>query len=95
MESCVLESLRASLKEEKTSEIKDLLLESQRAMLKLLKPKSGEDMREEDEKTLEDETRNFYTTTRSVRISSTQNNDPCTIRNKIYTVHPTCTRLLE
>ena len=56
IENSVLESLRASLKEEITSEIKILLIESQREMLKLLKPKIGENSREEDENDLENET---------------------------------------
>ena len=38
VENSFLESLRASLKEEITSEIKNLLVESQKEMLKLLKP---------------------------------------------------------
>ena len=38
IENSILESLRASLKEEITSEIKNVLVESQREMLKLLKP---------------------------------------------------------
>ena len=42
IENSLLESFRASLKEEITSEIKHLLVESQREMLKLLKPKTGE-----------------------------------------------------
>ena len=44
-----LESLRASLKEEKNSEVKGLLLESQKEMLKMLKPKTGENIRENTE----------------------------------------------
>ena len=81
VENSVLESLKASLKEEIISEIKCLLLESQRELLKLLKSKTGENVREEDKNILEDESRSFYTPTRSVRINSNQNNDPCTTRN--------------
>ena len=45
----VFESLRASLKKELTFEIKGILLESQRELLKLLKPKTGENIRGGDE----------------------------------------------
>ena len=41
--------------------------------MKLLKPETRENIRENVEEGLENETRNFYTPTRSVRISSTQN----------------------
>ena len=54
-ENSTLESLRASLKEEISSEIKSLLLESQRELLKLLKPKTGENTRDEGERALIDE----------------------------------------
>ena len=40
IEGSFLESLRASLKEEITSEIKNLLVESQKEMLRLLKPET-------------------------------------------------------
>ena len=76
--------LKASLKDEIMSEIKGLLLELQRELLKLSEPKIGEYLKEEDDNTFEDEPRSFYTPTRSVRINSTQNNDPydpCTSRN--------------
>ena len=43
------ESRRASLKEELTSEIKSLLVESQREPWNLLKPKTGESNNEENE----------------------------------------------
>ena len=82
IENSFLESLRASLKEEIASEIKSLLVESQREMLKLLKPKTGENVKENIEEETENETRNFYTPTKSVRINSTQNDDPSTSRNK-------------
>ena len=64
------------------SEVRGLLLESQRELLKLLKPKTREIVREEDENTLEDESKCFYSPTRSVRENSNQNNDPCRFRNK-------------
>ena len=74
------ESLRAFLREEITSEIKNLLVESQREMLRLLKPETRE--REEN---VEEETKNeptsFHTPTKSVRINSTHNNDPSSSRN--------------
>ena len=81
IENRLLESLRASLKEELTSEIKNLLIESQREMLELLKPKSRENVRDNFDEETENETRNFYTPTKSVRINSTQN-DPNICRNK-------------
>ena len=79
IENSLLESLRASLKEEITSEIKNLLIESQKEMLKLLKPETKGVIRENTEE-VEEETRSFYTPTKSVRISSTQN-DPIICRN--------------
>ena len=81
IENSLLESLRASLKEEITSEIKNLLVESQKEMLKLLKPETRGNIRENTEEEVEEETRNFYTPTKSVRISSTQN-DPSISRNR-------------
>ena len=56
IENSLLESLRASLKEEITSEIQSLLMESQKEMLKLLKPKTGEIIRENTEEETENET---------------------------------------
>ena len=82
IENSLLESLRASLKDEITSEIKTLLAESQREMLKLLKPETRGNIRENTEEEVEEETRNFYTPTKSVRISSTQN-DSITCRNMV------------
>ena len=79
IENSLLESLRTSLKEEITSEIKNLLIESQKEMLKLLKPETKGVIRENTEE-VEEETRSFYTPTKSVRISSTQN-DPIICRN--------------
>ena len=81
VENSLLESLRASLKEEITSEIKNLLVESQKEMLKLLKPETRGNIRGNTEEEVEEETRNFYTPTKSVRISSTQN-DPSISRNR-------------
>ena len=80
IENSLLESLRASLKEEITSEIKNLLIESQKEMLKLLKPETRGTIRENSEEEVEEETRSFYTPTKSVRISSIQN-DPIICRN--------------
>ena len=80
IENSLLESLRASLKEEITSEIKNLLIESQKEMLKLLKPETRGIIRENTEEEVEEETRSFYTPTKSVRISSIQN-DPIICRN--------------
>ena len=80
VENSFLESLRTSLKEEITSEIKNLLIESQREMLKLLKPETRGNVRENVEEEIENDTRSFYTPTKLVRINSTQN-DPNTSRN--------------
>ena len=80
VENSFLESLRASLKEEITSEIKNLLIESQKEMLKLLKPETRGSIRENTEEEVEEETRSFCTPTKSVRISSTRN-DPNISRN--------------
>ena len=80
IENSLLESLRTSLKEEITSEIKNLLIESQKEMLKLLKPETRGTFRENSEEEVEEETRSFYTPTKSVRISSIQN-DPMICRN--------------
>ena len=85
IENSLLESLRASLKEEITSEIKNLLIESQKEMLKLLKPETRGIIRENTEEEVEEETRSFYTPTKSVRISSTQN-DPTICRNSWFNV---------
>ena len=82
VENSFLESLRASLKEEITSEIKNLLIDSQREMLKLLKPETRGNVRENVEEEIENDTRSFYTPTKLVRINSTQN-DPNTSRNMV------------
>ena len=79
MKNSNLESLRGSLKEEITSEIKGLLIESQKRLLKL---KSSENEDEETETTSECEPRNFHAPTRFVRINSAQNNDPNISREK-------------
>ena len=79
-ENSLLENLRASLKEEIASEIKNLLIESQKEMLELLRPKTREDVRDNLDEETESGTRNFYTPTKSVRINSTRN-DPNICRN--------------
>ena len=81
IEGSFLENLRASVKKKINPDIKNLLVESQRAMLKLLKVETRGDIRENTEEETENETRSFYTATKSVRINSTQNNDPCSSRN--------------
>ena len=81
IENSTIERLRASFKDEITSELKNLLVESQKEILKLLKPKTGANVREELEEDTENESRSFYAPTKFVRISSTRNNDPCSSRN--------------
>ena len=81
VENGILESMRSSLKEEITSEIKTLLLESQREMLKLLRSETRENVRDHVPEELENETRSFYTPTKTVRNNSTQNEDHSIIRN--------------
>ena len=83
IEGSLLESLRASLKEEITSEIRNLLVESQREMLRLLKPETRETVRENSGEETENETRSFYTPTKYVTSNSTQNNDTDTSRNMV------------
>ena len=83
IEKCLLESLRATLKEEITSEIMNLLVESQKEMMKFLRPETRENVRENVEEETENETRSFYTPTRLVRISSTQN-DQNVSRNNTF-----------
>ena len=82
IENSLLESLRTSLKMEITSEIKSLLVESQNEMLKLLKPKIGENASENIEGETQNEMRSFYTPTKSLRINSTQS-DPNESRNMV------------
>ena len=79
VENSLLKSLRVSLKEEISSETRNLRIESQVEMLKLLKPKTGKNTEEETG----NETRNFHTPTKSVRINATQNNDPIASRNLV------------
>ena len=67
IENNFLDSLRASLKEGITSEIKNLLVESEKEMLRQLKPRTRENADEE----LENETRRLYFPTKSIRIYST------------------------
>ena len=76
VENSLLESLRSSLKEAITSEIKTLLLESQKEMLKLLRPETRENIRDHASGEPENESRNFYTPTKTVPINSTQNEHP-------------------
>ena len=75
VENSVLESLTVSLKEEITSEIKSLLMESQREMLKLLRSETGENVRNSIIDETENKTRSFHTPTKTVRINSTSNHD--------------------
>ena len=83
IEGSFLEIFRAFSKEEITSEIKNRLVESQREMLKLLKPETRENVSENADEETENEMRSFYTPTKSVEINSTQNNDPCSSRNMV------------
>ena len=78
----VLESLRVSLKEEITSEIKSLLMESQREMLKLLRSETEENVRNSTTDETENETRSFHTPTKTVRINSTSNRDSDTYASR-------------
>ena len=55
-------------------------------MLKLLKPKTGENTRENIDEEKENETRSLYTPTKSVRVNSTQNDDQCASRNMVTRV---------
>ena len=73
--------MRTSLKDEITSELKSLLADSQKEILRLLKAKTNTNVREETDEDTENETRSFYTPTKSVRINATQNIDPCSSRN--------------
>ena len=70
IENIVLESLRISLREEKTSIIKTLLVESQKEMLKLLNPRTGENVREEDENDAEGEGTRIRISERKLKIIS-------------------------
>ena len=75
--------MRASLREEITFEIEAFLIESQKETLKLLKPKTGDNVRKEDENDLENETRSYHTPTKLVRINSTNNKNPITSRHMV------------
>ena len=81
IENSLLENMRTSLKEEITSEIKAILVESQKEMLKLLKPETKAVARETIDEEIGNETRSFFTPTKTVRINSTRNNDSCGSRN--------------
>ena len=63
--------------------MKSLLVESQKEKLRLLKPETRGSVRESAEEETENETRSFYTPTKSVRINSTQNNDTNVTRNMV------------
>ena len=80
VENNFVESLRTSLKEEIVSEIKNLIIESQKEMYKSLRPKTGKNGRENIDEEPEYETRSSHTPTKSVRINSTQN-EPTVSRN--------------
>ena len=75
VENSALESLRVSLKEEITSEIKNFLMESQRKMLKLLRSETGENVKNSTKDKTENKARNFHTPTKTVRFNSTSNHD--------------------
>ena len=51
-------------------------------MLKLLRSETRENVRDHVSEELENETRSFYTPTKTVRINSTQNEDHIIIRNR-------------
>ena len=76
--------MKTSLKDEITSELKSLLADSREEILKLPKAKTNTNVREEPDEDTENETRNFYTPTKSVRINSTQNNESNASRNNNY-----------
>ena len=83
IENSVLEELRASLKDKISSERKVLLAESHKKLLKMLKHKPNESIRYKDENLPENESREFYNPTRSVRINSTSNDDADVNRNMV------------
>ena len=83
VESSALESLRTSLKDEITSELKSLSADSQKEILRLFEAKTNTNVREAPDEDTEIETRSFYTPTESGRINSTRNNDPCSSRNTV------------
>ena len=61
IECSFLENLRASLKEEIASEIKNLLVESPKEMFKLLNTETRQNVRQNTEDETKNEMRNFYT----------------------------------
>ena len=71
VENSELERLKPFLKEEITSEIKILLVESQKQLLRLLKAENKENPSEILDSTLE--TEEFHTSKKTVRIRGTQN----------------------
>ena len=71
------------MKGEITSELKSRLADSQKEILKMHKAKTNTNIREEPDEDTDNETRSFYTPTKSVRLNSTQNNDPCSSRNMV------------
>ena len=87
------------MKEETTSEIKNVLIEFQKEMLKLLRPENRENVRENTEEEVENKTRGFQIPTKVVRIKSTQNNDTTVSRNMVTrvltdsTIHPKRTKI--
>ena len=64
-------------------------------MLKLLKPETRENVRINIDDETENETRSFYTPTKSVRITSTQNNDTNSSRNMVTGVLNDSTNLVK
>ena len=73
IENSILENLRESLKEEITSEIKSLLLESQREMVKILKPETNKNVKEQEGNVLENAPREVYSPTKSIRCKNCLN----------------------
>ena len=58
-------------------------MESEREVLRMLKPKTKASENEENEQVPKSESRNFYTPARSVKMNSTQNNVPDINRNSL------------
>ena len=52
-------------------------------MLKILKPEANKNVKEQEKNISENEPREFYTPTRSVRINSTLNDDTNVSRNNV------------
>ena len=76
IKNSALVSSRASSRKDITSDIKELLMESQRELLKMLKSKTKLGENEASEQVPERKPRSFYTPTRSVKMNSTQNKNP-------------------